>query len=138
MSRMQRILIADEPQSDGRYAAALGGAELVFARTMAEARAALASRCSLVLIGVHFDDSQMFDLVRWIRGQAAHADTPVVCVRSQSGFTAITSRTLEMTVRALDADDFFDLLDYPSEDAGNAALRKLATSFSGRTSAGTP
>jgi DNA-binding response OmpR family regulator len=122
MSR--RILVADVPQMDGRYAAALAGWEIVFVRTMSEARHALAAeRYDLVVIGVYFDDSQMFDLLRAIRSGETHTKVPIVCVRGRPGFTAITSRTLEMTVKALGGDEFVDLLHFGDDDAGNAVLR---------------
>jgi DNA-binding NtrC family response regulator len=122
MSR--KILVADVPQMDGRYTAALAGWEIAFVRTMSEARHALAAaRYDVVAIGVYFDDSQMFDLLRAIRSDDIHAKVPIVCVRGRPGFTAITSRTLETTVKALAADEFIDLLHFGDDEAGNAALR---------------
>ena len=139
---MKRILVADVRQMDGRYRTACAGWELAFVRTLSEARLALAgARYDLVVIGVYFDDSQMFDLVRLIRAQSLFADLPIVCVRGQSGFTAITTRTLEMTVKALAANEFVDLLQLGDEAAACAALRaafERVTSSSKRTSAGTP
>jgi DNA-binding response OmpR family regulator len=121
---MKKILVADVPQMDVRYAAALAGWEIAFVRTMSEARHALAAeRYDLVAIGVYFDDSQMFDLLRAIRSDNNHGKVPVVCVRGRPGFTAITSRTLEMTVKALAADDFIDLLHFGDDEAANAELR---------------
>lgn len=98
---MKRILVADVPQMDARYSAALAGWEIAFARTMSEARQALGGRRDLVAIGVYFDDSRMFDLVRVLRGDELHAGVPIVCVRGRPGFTAVTGRTLELTLKAL-------------------------------------
>jgi DNA-binding response OmpR family regulator len=121
---MKKILVADVPQMDGRYSAALAGWEVAFVRTMSQARQALAaSRHDLVAIGVYFDDSQMFDLVRAIRSSRAHGEVPIVCVRARPGFTAVTTRTLEVTLTALGADQFIDLLHFGDEAAGNSALR---------------
>jgi len=123
----RKILVADVPQMDGRHSAALQGGQLAFVRTMSEAKQALAAATyDLAVIGVHFDDSQMFDLVRTIRGDAARGKLPIVCVRGRPGFTAITSRTLEATVKALAADEFIDLLQFGDDAAGNAALRAAA------------
>jgi hypothetical protein len=139
---MTRILVADVRQMDGRYRTACAGWEARFVRTLSEARLALAAESfDLVAIGVYFDDSQMFDLVRLIRAQSLFADLPIVCVRGQPGFTAITTRTLEMTVKALAADEFVDLLHLGDEAAACAALRAVferVSSSSKRTSAGTP
>ena len=127
---MKKILVADVPQMDGRYAAAFAGWEVEFVRTLSRARHALAAGPrDLVAIGVYFDDSQMFDLLRAIRADEAHSEVPVLCVRGQPGFTAVTGRTLEMTVKALAADAFIDVLHFADEAGGNAALRAAASQF---------
>ena len=120
---MKRILVADVPQMDARYSAALAGWEIAFTRTMSEARQALGGRHDMVAIGVYFDDSRMFDLVRVLRGDELHAGVPIVCVRGRPGFTAVTGRTLELTLKALTADEFIDLVHFGDDEAGNAALR---------------
>jgi DNA-binding response OmpR family regulator len=125
---MKKILIADVPQMDGRYSAALAGWEIAFVRTLSEARGTLAaSRYDLVAIGVYFDDSQMFELVRAIRASRRHGEVPIICVRAR--FTAITTRTLEVSLTALGADQFIDLLHFGDDDGGNAALRSAAEHF---------
>jgi DNA-binding response OmpR family regulator len=123
---MKRILIADVPQMDARYNAALGGWELAFVRTMSQARRAITERYDLVVIGVYFDDSQMFDLVRDIRAREDDAGVPILGVRARTGFTAVSARTLEVTLKALDADEFIDLALLGDDAAGNSALRATA------------
>jgi len=127
---MKRILVADLPQMDGRYAAAFAGWQVDLARTMGEACQALDSaRYDLVAIGVYFDDSRMFDLVRIVRGDDSHAEVPILCVRGRPGFTAVTTRSLEVSLKALAADEFLDLLHFGDDDAGNAALRAAAARY---------
>ena len=127
---MKKILVADVPQMDGRYSAAFAGWELAFVRSLQQAHQALdAGRCDLVVIGVYFDDSQMFDLLRYIRADEDHSEVPLICVRGQPGFTAVSGRTLELTCKALAADAFIDLLHFADEAAGNAALRAAASQF---------
>lgn len=121
---MNTILVADVPSMDGRYSAAFTGWPLVFVRTMEQAGAALeAPRYDAIAVGVYFDDSQMFDLVRAIRGHELHNEVPILCVRGGPGFAAVTTRTLEIAVRALAADCFVDLLQFEDEKSGDAALR---------------
>lgn len=121
---MKKILVADVPQMDVRYSVALAGWELAFVRTMAQARQALgAGGCRLVAVGVYFDDSRMFDLVRALRSDDLPGKVPIVCVRGRPGFTAVTTRTLEMSLKALAADAFIDLVHFGDDDSGNAALR---------------
>ena len=120
----QRILVADTPEGDRRISAILSGYDLVLVRTLGEAQRILRrEKFALVLVGVHFDDSRMFDLVRVLRGDELHAGVPIVCVRGRPGFTAVTGRTLELTLKALTADEFIDLVHFGDDEAGNAALR---------------
>ena len=100
---------------DGRYAGAFGGCELRFVRTVAEACQAL------VRSGV--------DLIRAIRQGHTEAGLPIICVRGHPGFTAVTSRTLEVAVKTLGANEFIDLVHFADEASGNAALRAAAESL---------
>jgi DNA-binding response OmpR family regulator len=121
---MDKILVADLPSMDARYSAAFTGWPLVFVRSMEEASAALeVPHYDAIAIGVYFDDSQMFDLVRAIRSHEVHNEVPVLCVRGGPGFAAVTTRTLEIAVQALSADCFVDLLQFQDEKSGDAALR---------------
>lgn len=121
---MDKILVADLPSMDARYSAAFTGWPLVFVRSMEEASAALeAPHYDAIAIGVYFDDSQMFDLVRAIRSHELHNEAPILCVRGGPGFAAVTTRTLEIAVQALSADCFVDLLQFQDEKSGDAALR---------------
>ena len=49
-------------------------------------------------------------------------------MRGGPGFTAVTTRTLEMAVKALAADAFVDLLHFGDEQSGDAALRAARAS----------
>ena len=124
---MKKVLVADVPHMDPRYSAALAGWDIAFARTMGQARQALAGeRSDLVAIGVYFDDAQVFDLVRAVRKDARHGAVPIVCVRPQPGFTVVTSRTLESTVKDLGAEQLIELPALDDDAAGDGALRAAA------------
>jgi len=123
---MKRILIADVPQMDARYNAALRGWEVAFVRTMSQARRAIAERYDLVVIGVYFDDSQMFDLVRDLRADPRYAAVPILGVRARTGFSSVSARALEVTLKALAGDEFIDLEFLGDDAAGNSALRAAA------------
>jgi DNA-binding response OmpR family regulator len=118
-----RILIADTPEGDRRISAILAGYDLVFVRTMNDAQRALAgTQFDLVLIGVHFDDSRMFDLLRSVHGSSR----PVVCMRSHHfASPAITIEGLEIATKALGCNLFLDLTWYADDAPGNAAVRTL-------------
>jgi DNA-binding NtrC family response regulator len=122
-----RILIADTPEGDRRISAILSGYDLVFVRTMGEAQRALErERFALVLVGVHFDDSRMFDLLRHIQAASASAGCAMVCMRSHHfASPAITIEGLEIATKALGCNLFLDLTWYADDAPGNAAVRTL-------------
>jgi PleD family two-component response regulator len=123
-----RILVADTSANDRRLSAILAGQDVMFARTIGEAQRVLAQQqFDLVMIGVHFDDSRMFDLVRHVRAGGHHAGKPVACVRSHRFISAaaISLEGLEIAARALACNIFLDLTKYPDGAHGNAEVRKL-------------
>jgi CheY-like chemotaxis protein len=123
----KRILVADTSDSDRRLSAILAGQDVMFARTIGEAQRLLAQQqFDLVMIGVHFDDSRMFDLVRHVRAGGHHAGKPVACVRSHRFISAaaISLEGLEIAARALACNLFLDLTKYPDDAHGNAEVRK--------------
>lgn len=122
-----RILIADTPEADRRISAILAGYDLVFVRTMSEAQRALDREpFALVLVGVHFDDSRMFDLLRHMQAKGLRNGCAVVCMRSQHFVSpAITIEGLEIAAKALGCNLFLDLTWYADDAAGNAAVRTL-------------
>ena len=122
-----RILIADTPEADPRISAILAGYDLVFVRTMTDAQRALdRERFALTLVGVHFDDSRMFDLLRHMQAKGLRHGCAVVCMRSQHFVSpAITIEGLEIAAKALGCNLFLDLTWYADDAAGNAAVRTL-------------
>ena len=122
-SLTRKILIADTREGDRRISQILAGHELMFVRTLADARRMLQhEQFALVLAGVHFDDSRMFDLLRGLRGSAP----PVVCMRSHEfASPAITIEGLEIAAKALGCSLFLDLTWYADDPAGNGAVRQL-------------
>jgi DNA-binding response OmpR family regulator len=123
----KNILVADTPDADRRIAAILPGYDLVFVRTLDQAQQALArAHFGLVLIGVHFDESRMFDLLRHLQVSNGHAGCAVICMRSQQFESpAITIEGLEIAARALGCSLFLDLTWYADDATGNGAVRQL-------------
>jgi len=124
---VKRILVADTPDGDRRICAILAGYDLVFVRTLAEAQRALEREpFALVLAGVHFDDSRMFDLLRHLQASGQDLGCAVICMRSQHFVSpAITIEGLEIAAKALGCHLFLDLTWYANDAAGNGAVRSL-------------
>jgi CheY-like chemotaxis protein len=103
------VLVADT--GDVRLSTVLAGYSLTFVSTLDEAKMVLSGRnFDLVVISVHFDESRMFDLLRYVRWQERHRATPVVCVLTLDfARHAIAAEGLEIAVKALGGTTYLDL-----------------------------
>src|SRR5712691_12016699 len=114
----KKILVADGQDIAGRIGKILEPYELTFVRTLGEATRALdRTDYDLVIIGVHFDESRMFDLLRQVRADERYRAKPVVCVASQRFGTPISLEGLEIATRALAANAFIDFARHGDDDA---------------------
>lgn len=105
------ILIADVPEVEEFLRSCFAHRDVRYVSRMAQAAAALAAQdFDLILIGMHFDDSQMFALLRHVRALRRHAATPVVCVRAlPSVLSRSAQESLSHAARILGADAFIDM-----------------------------
>ena len=128
----KKVLVADVPDVQARVAAVLAQERLVFVHTLAAALKALAAEdFDLVLIGMHFDDSRMFDLLHAVRSGSRNGAVPILCYRLRPlAFMALSTQVIEVTVKALGALSFADLASHAEAD-GNAALALLVASATG-------
>lgn len=107
----------------------LAGHDLVFVETSDEARELLEQeRFGLVLLGVHFDESQMFSLLGDIRAHAKYRKVPILCVLGTWGrmLSEVAVEGLDHAVKAMMANGFLNLLHFPDDDEGNARIRRIA------------
>ena len=114
------VLVADT--GDARLSAVLAGYILTFVRTLDEAKVSLSGHSfDLIVISVHFDESRMFDLLRYVRWQERHRATPVVCILTVD-FTrhAIATEGLEIAVKALGGTSYLDLKSIANGEARRA------------------
>ena len=110
---MARVLVADVPEMDERIRHCLPGHDVLFVRTMREAMLTLRhDGFSLVVIGLHFDESRMFELLTHVRSLSAYDGVPVVCVQGLEFMVPEPVRkTVDMAVKALGGTAFVDLRD---------------------------
>jgi hypothetical protein len=129
VGRKARILVACDPHAYARLFAVLTGQELILTTTRPDADAALkGDGFDLVMIGVHFDESRMFDFLRHVRADDRYARVPVACFRgvvvpeaqARLGMDAVGTAS-----RAMGADAFFDMVTFADDAPGNAAVRKI-------------
>src|SRR5437870_13665032 len=81
-AKKSRILVACVQEAYPRLFAIFTGHELTFVTTLADAHQALkADRFNMIMIGVNFDESRMFDLLQHVRADSKYSRVPVVCFR---------------------------------------------------------
>lgn len=118
-----KVLVADVPGMDDKIRECLPGRELTFVRTMSAAiRALRHDGFQMVVIGLHFDESRMLELLQYVRSLPAYKEVPVVCVCSELlNLNDAVMKNIDVAVKALGGVAFLDLrdgaLDY-HEDCG--------------------
>ncbi|HYL91289.1 MAG TPA: hypothetical protein VEU32_21240 [Burkholderiales bacterium] len=108
---MSRVLVADVAEADATIRECLPGHELNFVRTLADAvRELRKNGYPLIVIGMHFDESRMFELLRYVRGLPQYKDTPVICVQCKEVMLSDSVlKNMEDAVKALGGTAFVDL-----------------------------
>ena len=123
----ESILVADVREMRPRFGRILAGYELAFVGTLEAALRAMHERSfDLIVIGVHFDESRMFDLLRHVRLDERHRAKPVVCVRGHFlESSAISLEGLEIAIKATSGNVFLDFVRFTDDAAGDAAIRRI-------------
>jgi PleD family two-component response regulator len=108
-----KVLVADIPEADETIRGCLPGHDLHFVRTLSEAiRELRRDGYQLIVIGMHFDESRMFELLRFVRSMPRHKDTPVVCVQCQDVMLSeAVLKNMDDAVKALGGNAFIDMRD---------------------------
>jgi PleD family two-component response regulator len=122
-----RVLLAARPVARQPFREAIGAdAELVEVETLEEALKQLKNRDEpqIVCCTVYFDESRMFELLRWVRAERAHI--PVICARAvPKDITKVSMEAVKIAVDALGAASFIDVAAIMERYGPEAAIRKL-------------
>jgi hypothetical protein len=122
-----KILTAVTPDLVNRFQRILGQHELTFVSDTSEALRELGEHFGMVILGVHFDESQMFTLLGDIRSHSKYRKIPVLCVLGVRGraITEIAIEGLDHAVKGMRANGFLDLNHFDDDEAGNARIRRI-------------
>jgi PleD family two-component response regulator len=126
--KRSRILLAATPDVQERFERVLARHETVSVSTAGEALRTLDEHFRLVILSVHFDESQMFSLLGDIRSHSSYRKVPVLCVLGVSRGKAITDvavEGLDHAVKALRANGFLDLEHFADDEEGNARIARI-------------
>src|SRR5581483_7470927 len=114
MANNARVLVADVHDADDKIRECLPGHELVFVRTLSDAiRALRADGFKLEIIGMHFDESRMFELLQYVKALPEYSEVPVICVQCMEVALAdAVLKNMDDAVKALGGTAFVDLRDH--------------------------
>jgi PleD family two-component response regulator len=123
-----RILAAVIPDRNDRMERVLSGHDVTFVKTSNEARSLLEQEeYGLVILGVHFDESQMFSLLGDIRAHARYRKVPILCVLGSRGryLGDVAIEGLDHAVKAMMANGLLNLENINDDEEGNARVRRI-------------
>jgi CheY-like chemotaxis protein len=112
------ILIAASPEPRAILERILEGQDIVYAETLEQAEQNLRERrFDLILCTILFDDSRMFDLLRFAKSTPKCQQTPFACarVRQQTLNSPVALEGIAFTCKALGAAVFLDIANYHVE-----------------------
>ena len=123
------ILVAGGQEIEERMRRVLVEHDLVTVRTLREATDLLErQKFGMVIADVHFEESQMFELLHHVRINRKDSNVPIVCVlgaHRERRMSKVLVESLNYAVKALTANAFLDFAKMPDDEAGNARLRRI-------------
>ena len=122
-----KIVVAATPTTRSRLERVLEGHDVTCANSTQEVMSLLArDRYGMVIVSVHFDESQMFALLGDIRAHSRYRKVPILCILAERGrLTDVAVEGLDHAVKAMTANGFLDLQRFPDDDAGNGRVRRI-------------
>jgi DNA-binding response OmpR family regulator len=124
---MSLVLVADTIQGSVTLKRILKGHELVVVHTMEAASASLQRHhFDLLVVGLQFDDSQMFELIREAKKSSKNFTKPIICFCSRDTEMArLMHESLELTIRTLGAWMYLSEHTYNVYQNPDAELRRI-------------
>jgi len=122
-----KIVVAATPNVRQRLERVLAGHDITFAETSEDVMRYLsAERYGMVILSVHFDESQMFTLLGDIRHHSKYRKVPIVCMLADPGrLSDVAVEGLDHAVKAMTANGFLDLRRFPDDENGNNRIRRI-------------
>ena len=122
-----KILLAVTRDMLDRFQRILSRHDTTFVDSAGEALRELDDRFRLVVLSVHFDESQMFSLLGDIRSHSHYRKVPILCVLGARGpaISDVAVEGLDHAVKALRANGFLDLHHFDDDDEGNARIARI-------------
>src|SRR5687767_5225099 len=124
---MASILIADTPQRVSTLERILAGHELRVVHTMADANLVMERRTfDLVVAALHFDESQMFAMIRAVKASERNANKPIVCFCSRdTPLSKLMHESLEISTKVFGAWTYLAESAYVGSRDPDAEIRQV-------------
>jgi hypothetical protein len=82
--------------------------------SFAQAQHALSNNCELIVAATCFDESRMFDLLRYCKASSAFQSIPFVAMRIDGlNMDDMTHQAVQIATKALGAEEYIDLQRLP-------------------------
>lgn len=121
-----KVLLAATPDVVERFQRILHRHDLAVVDNCNDAMRELQDGCGMVILSVHFDESQMFSLLGDIRSHSKYRKVPILCVLgAHRVLTDIAVEGLDHAVKAMRANGFLDLHHFDDDDEGNARICRI-------------
>ena len=132
---MRKILVAASPEPSAIVQRILAHHELSCATTMAQAEQFLRQRdFDLIICTIVFDESRMFDFLRFAKSKPEWQRIPFVCARVRGHIlrSPAAVKAAAVTCQQLGAEAFLDIADYEGdrEQGMRDAIEKLVNTKS--------
>lgn len=110
MNAIKKVLAADTSQGLKTIHNILGNSvELMMTQSLLAALDRL-PMADVIICGIHFDESRMFDLLSYVRARPEYDSTPFIVYRDlEYALDTTLFKSMEVATKALGANDFIDL-----------------------------
>jgi hypothetical protein len=131
--KQREILVADSPEGQKRVREALQDRyQLDFVSTLAEAKRHLCLEThkglDMIIAGVHFDDSRMFDLLEFVRSVDHFDSLPFLAIQVKPAI-GDDMESIKRTTQLLGASGYLELQNLPDDKANNTLVETVEVSF---------
>lgn len=132
-SQKQRILVASTPDGQHRAQQALSQKyDLQFVSTVREAESLLTDyghgAFDLIICGIHFDDSRIFELLEFVRHTDDFDNLPFLVIQAQHGDMSVMA-SVKSTAQTLGACGFVELQNLQPAEANKRLKEAVKEAF---------
>lgn len=128
---MVKVLVAIRPDDADVMRRVLGDEfDVIACVSLAEAQAALTPDMAMIACGVHFDDGRMFDLLKFVKSNAALSGIPFWgLLRDDSMLSTAITRGIRTAMKTLGANGLFNLSQIEQQETEEATYRAVRTAL---------